>query len=579
MPAAKRSTKKKTAARKPVKKPAAKKAAAKPAARRTPAKKAAVRAKAAAKPKPRAKPARAAAAPAPKSPVLARVSLPADPYSAMLEQLREIAILEAVQRTMSWDQETMMPDKGAALRADQLRTLAGMIHDRRTNPFFGELLAASESNGVARSDGAIQANLREIRRDFDQATRLPKSLVEEMAEVASLAMEAWKEARKNSDFKAFLPWLERVVQLNQRKAQCLGIPAGGSELYDALLDQYEPGMTAARTEQIFGPLRDRLVPLIRKVADVRTPPSDRPAKAITPIDLQKKFVTAICERIGFDFKAGRIDESTHPFCEGIGPGDTRMTNRYRPDGWADALSTAMHESGHALYEQGLPKDSSFGQPLADAISLGIHESQSRMWENQIGRSQAFWKWALPEANRIFGATLMGFGPHDVYAAVNLVKPNLIRVESDELTYNLHIMLRFDLERAMIAGRLSPRDLPSTWNDRVRRDLGLPVPDDRRGCLQDVHWSMGAMGYFPTYTFGNLYSAQLWEAMGREMRDRDERIGKGDFAPILQWLRTNVHAHGRRYSAEDLCKKVTGKPLSHDALLRHLEHKVTAVYGV
>lgn len=578
MPAAKRSTKEKTT-KKTAKKAAAKPARAtpKPAARRA-AKKAPTRAKTVARPKPRAaarvKPARTA-----QSPEIARASLPADPYAAMLGQLREIAILEAVQRTMSWDQETMMPDKGAALRADQLKTLAGMIHDRRTNAFFGDLLAASESNGVARSDGAIGANIREIRRDYDQATRLPKALVEEMAEVASLAMEAWKEARKNSDFKAFLPWLERVVQLNQRKAQCLGIPKGGAELYDALLDQYEPGMTAARTEQIFGPLRERLVPLIRKVAGVRTPPSDRPAKAITPIELQKKFVAAICERIGFDFKAGRIDESTHPFCEGIGPGDTRMTNRYRPDGWADALSTAMHESGHALYEQGLPKDSHFGQPLADAISLGIHESQSRMWENQIGRSQAFWKWALPEANRIFGATLMGFGPHDVYAAVNLVRPNLIRVESDELTYNLHIMLRFDLERAMIAGRLAPRDLPSTWNDRVRRDLGLHVPDDRRGCLQDVHWSMGAMGYFPTYTFGNLYSAQLWEAMGRDLRDRDERIGKGDFAPVLQWLRANVHIHGRRYSAEDLCRKITGKPLSHDALMRHLEQKVTAVYGV
>jgi carboxypeptidase Taq len=443
----------------------------------------------------------------------------------------------------------------------------------------GELLDAAGEDSSVKGDTAAEANLREMKRDYDHATKLPKSLVEEIARCSSLGMDAWKEAKKNSDFKTFLPWLEKTVSLNRQKAECLGLPEGGKEHYDALLDIYEPGMTAAKTDAIFGPFRERLVPLIRTVNEVRNAPSDRPARAMTPIDLQKKFSSLICEKIGFDFQAGRIDESAHPFCEGVGPGDTRMTNRYRPDGWADALGTAMHESGHALYEQGLPKHDRFGQPLAEPISLGIHESQSRMWENQVGRSMAFWKWAISQAHKVFEAALMAYSAEDVYKAVNLVKPNLIRVESDELTYNLHIMLRFDLERAMISGKLSPRDLPGVWNDRIYKDLGLQVPDDRRGCLQDVHWSMGALGYFPTYTFGNLYAAQFWEAMEKDIKDRDERMARGEFAPILTWLRENIHRYGRQFSAEQLCKKITGKPLSHDPLMRHLEKKVSTVYGV
>jgi len=500
-------------------------------------------------------------------------------YEALVSHLKGVAVLESVSRTIGWDQETMMPAKAANLRAEQMQLLAGMMHDQRTDPLVGELLDAAGDDKSLKGDKVAEANLREIKRDYDQATKLPKALVEEIARCSSLGMDAWKDAKKNSDFKTFLPWLEKTVELNRKKAECLGLPEGGKEHYDALLDIYEPGMTAAKTEAIFKPFRDQLVPLIRKVTELRSIPSDRPARAMTPIEDQKKFATLICEKIGFDFQAGRIDESAHPFCEGVGPGDTRMTNRYRPDGWADALGTAMHESGHALYEQGLPKQDRFGQPLAEAISLGIHESQSRMWENQVGRSLAFWKWAITQAHKSFGAALMAYSAEDVYKAVNLVKPNLIRVESDELTYNLHIMLRFDLERAMISGNLSPRDLPGVWNDRIYKDLGLQVPDDRRGCLQDVHWSMGALGYFPTYTFGNLYAAQLWESMEKDIKNRDEKMAAGEFSPILSWLRDNIHRHGRQFSAEELCKKITGKPLSHDPLMRHLEKKVNAVYGV
>ena len=500
------------------------------------------------------------------------------PFDALHRELHEIAVLSSVGAVIGWDQETMMPAKGAAIRAEQREIMSALAHERRTSKRLGDLIAAAEARASKGAPPAQRANLREIRRDYDRALKLPSSLVAELARCASLGMEAWKDARKKSDFKLFLPWLTRTIELSRDKATCYGAPKGG-ELYDALIDEYEPGMTAARTRAVFGPLRERLVPLIDAVARAKGKPSEAPARVEFEIEAQKRFSTEVCRAIGFDFDAGRMDQSAHPFCEGIGPGDTRMTNRYRPDGWSDSLSTAMHESGHALYEQGLPKAGQFGQPLAEAVSLGIHESQSRMWENLVGRSRTFWTWALPLARKTLGPGLAKLSPDQVYKAVNIVRPNLIRVESDELTYNLHIMLRFDLERAMIAGELAPKDLPGEWNRRIKSDLGLAVPDDRRGCLQDVHWSAGLVGYFPTYTFGNLYAAQFWEAMARDLPKRDTMMSKGEFAPILSWLRESIHAHGRRYSAEELCKRVTGQPLSHDALLRHLARKVSAVYGV
>lgn len=510
----------------------------------------------------------------------------ASPYSSLMSRLRENAVIESASRVLSYDQETVMPERGAELRSQQLEAMSALIHARKTSKELGDLLAACESDTSLRSDPIASANLRELRRDYNLATRLPTELVAEMARCSSLGMHAWKEARQKSDFALFLPWLRKTIELHRRKAECYagsggGRPPAGGELYDFLLDEYEPGMTAAKTRAIFGPLRERLVPLIERVLRSSAAgggPDESLAHAEFPIEKQAAFCAMITKRIGFDDSAGRVDVSTHPFCDGIGPGDTRMTNRYRADGWADSLSTAMHESGHALYEQGLPKHERFGQPAAEAVSLGIHESQSRLWENLVGRSLAFWTWAAPRAGEMMGGRLAGAAPEAIHKAVNAVKPNFIRVESDELTYNLHIMLRFDLERAMIAGELDPVDLPGEWNKRIKSDLGLTVPDDRRGCLQDVHWSMGLVGYFPTYTFGNLYSAQFWEAIKRDIPDRDEQMARGEFGPILNWLRANIHAHGRRYRAGELCERVTGKPLSHDALMRHLEAKVAAVYG-
>jgi len=298
-----------------------------------------------------------------------------------------------------------------------------------------------------------------------------------------------------------------------------------------------------------------------------------------PQERQHAFNQIVLRRIGFDAESGRLDVSAHPFSVGLGPGDTRITTRYRDDGFLDALGSTLHEAGHGLYEQGLPKEKLAGQPLADPLGLGIHESQSRLWENHVGRSRAFCRWAVPEIRSIVGAPLDTLTEDELYAAVNIVRPNLIRVESDEATYHLHILLRFDLERAMLRGDLRAADLPGAWNERVKRDLGLEVPDDASGCLQDVHWSMGAIGYFPTYTLGSLYAAQFWQAAASDVPGLSEQIARGEFGPLLGWLRDKIHAHGRRYAAAELCERVTGAPLTHKPLVRHLEDKLRPLYGI
>jgi carboxypeptidase Taq len=506
-------------------------------------------------------------------------SEPMTPYRALLAELREIAVLGSVSATLGWDQEVMMPPAAAGLRGDQAALLSGLVHERRTSPALGELIARCEADTETMADPDAAANLANLRHDYDRATRLPTELVREMAEVTTHSMHAWREHRESNDFASFAPWLEKVVALNRRTAEYLGVPEGG-ELYDALLESFEPGMRAAELDRVFGELRAGLVPLIRELRENGTTPPTEWMKIPLDVEKQIAFGRGVVERMGFDFAAGRLDVSTHPFCEGAGPGDTRLTTRYEAGELLSALHGTMHETGHGLYEQGLPKAERFGQPLAEAASMGIHESQSRMWENFVGRSRAFWTWALPELQRLADdPTVSALDVETVYRGLNAVNPNLIRIESDEATYNLHIMLRYDLERAMLKGDLSVTDLPAAWNDRMRSDLGLEVPDDRQGVLQDIHWSMGAIGYFPTYTLGNLYAAQLWEGIGAALPDLDAQLARGELGGLLGWLRTNVHMHGRRYTAPVLCERATGRPLSHEPLLRYLEGKLRPVYGL
>jgi len=499
-------------------------------------------------------------------------------YQDLIGSLREAAVLGSVGNLLSWDQETMMPPRGADVRAEQAALIARLAHEKACSPQLGERIAACEADPALAADPPAAANLREIRRDYDRRCKLPADLVAEIGETSSRAVEAWKQARRDSEFAAFRPWLERQLELARRKAACYGTPPG-AQPYDALLEDYEPGMTAARLERMFAPLRDALTELIAEIADAGLEPDGDLQRVRLDVDAQHRFNGWLLQRLGFDGDAGRLDVSTHPFCSGIAPGDTRLTTRYRETDFLDALGSTMHEAGHALYEQGLPHERHFGQPLGEAASLGIHESQSRLWENHVGRSLPFWAWAFPAAQRHFAPALEPFTVEQAYRAVNTVRPHLVRVESDEATYNLHVMLRFDLERAMLRGDLAVSDLPGAWNERMRQDLGLEVPDDARGCLQDIHWGLGAVGYFPTYTLGNLYGAQFWEALTAARPAAERQLEQGAFDPVLAWLREQIHAHGRRYSADELCRLVTGRPLGHEPLLRHLEGKLRPLYGV
>jgi len=506
-------------------------------------------------------------------------------YGELCAKKRDAATLSSISHLLGWDQETYMPKGGTAGRAEQASLMAGLIHERETSAALGDLISACESDRDVQADGDAAANVREMRRDYDKSTKLPGELVKELANVGARAQDAWKSARKENDFKAFLPWLDTMMTLTRRKAECYGTPDGG-ELYDALIDEYEADARASEIEAVFTPLRARLSDLVKNLLDNGTQPDLGPRTVRVAEAAQHAFGLKVIEQMGFDLNAGRLDTTTHPFCEGLAPGDTRLTTRYDEDYFMGALYGTMHEAGHGVYEQGLPKVGGdgeptglYGTPLTEARSLGIHESQSRGWENFVGRGRSFWEWAKPIADGFFGDEFKKYSVDDVYRAANVVERSFIRVEADEATYNLHVMLRFGLERSLISGDLAVKDLPGEWNERFKEMMGADVPDDAHGCLQDVHWSFGLVGYFPTYTLGNLYAAQFFEAIREETPDLDARIGTGDMSAVLDWSRRHVHSLGRRWSASEMCEKATGKALSAEPLMRHLERKLKAVYGV
>ncbi len=498
------------------------------------------------------------------------------PYDQLRELCRKASVVGSIQALLGWDQEAYMPAGGADARADQAAEMASIVHQRRTSAKIGELL--TECEGSPPNDTDEQQNLKLMRRDYDRLTKLPEDLVSELARVGSKAQEAWKAARSANDFDAFQPWLEQMMALSRRKAECYGVPDGG-ELYDALLDEYEPDARSADIQKVFEPLAVQLSELVAELLDAPQQPSGEPNKSSVDPKNQHAFGQRLLKEIGFDLSKGRLDVTTHPFCEGVAPGDTRLTTRYADDNFMDAMYSTLHEMGHGLYEQGLPKAERQGEPLGDSVSLGIHESQSRLWENFVGRSQEFWKWATPVAHATLGAPINAFGEDQLFAAANHIERSFIRVEADEATYNLHVMLRFELERAMLRGDLSVADLPGAWNERFEQLLGVAVPDNQRGCLQDVHWSFGLIGYFPTYTLGTLYAAQLWEAAHVKIPGLDEQISRGEFAPLLGWLRAGIHAHGRRWTAGELCERMTGKPLGPEALMDYLGNKLRPLYGI
>jgi len=490
------------------------------------------------------------------------------PYDELLAHQREASLLSSTSALLAWDQETYMPGGAGERRAEQLALLAKLAHERGTDPRIADWLANAEGS----DDPDEQACVREWRRDYERATRLPSALVVELASTESRAQQAWAEARAASDFAQFRPMLERLVELQRQKADCL--KADDQTRWDALADLYEPGMRAEDLRALFGPLRERLVALRQRLAAGSEPDVTFRERVIDEAR-QESFVREVVGAMGFDFDRGRIDRSAHPFCTSTG-GDVRLTTRFHKDNVLDALGSTMHEGGHGLYEQGLPQQR-YGTPLADAVSLGIHESQSRLWENHVGRSEAFWQWCWPVATRHLGDACDGQDADTVYRLSNLVRPDLIRVEADEATYDLHVMVRFELETALVDGAVEVADVPERWNALYADYLGVQVPDDARGCLQDVHWSCGLFGYFPTYTLGNLYAAQFAAAAARELGDLDAMLAAGEFAPLRSWLHEHVHQHGRRYGAAELCRRATGRDLSSEPFLTYLERKLVHAY--
>lgn len=479
----------------------------------------------------------------------------------------ELADLKSALAALSWDQETMMPSRGAEPRARQLSTLAGLYHEKLTDPALLDVTEAVTENGSTSWESRSGS---ELKREIEKAACVPRSLVEEIARSTSLAYHAWVEARAADDFGAFAPWIEKIFSLKRQEAHCR---SAGGDPYETLLDDYEPELAVAELESVLSFVQPRLSALLERIVAAGRPVTD--VEGSFEPTAQEAFGREVLTAIGFDWESGRLDRSPHPFCSGFSPSDVRITTRYSETDVTSALFGIIHEGGHALYEQGLPVER-FGWPACEAISLGIHESQSRLWENQIGRGRPFWTFWLPRLQEAF-PDLADWSLDRFVLAINRVEPSLIRVEADEVTYGLHIVLRFEIERALLAGDLPVEDLPSAWNDRMEAYLGIRPPGDADGVLQDTHWSQGLIGYFPTYLLGNLYAAQLLAAARGELVDLDEATSAGRFRPLREWLRDNVHRAGRTQTASELMESVTGSSLDPSFFLDYLEEKFGALY--
>ena len=486
------------------------------------------------------------------------------------DRLYDVNALHSASSMMEWDQQTYMPRGGAEARAEHLGILSRMSHETFTDERTGTLIDKAKSEASTEDEEAM---LRVVRRDYDLATKLPTSLVEEKSKLAAEAHEVWVEARKNNDFKTFQPYLERMFEIAKKEAEYLGYT---EHIYDALLDQYEQDGTAADVRKMFETIKAPLVELVRKIKESPNPIDDKVLHGEWPIEPQKKFTEMVVQAIGFDFTRGRQDIAPHPFCTGWSVCDIRLTTRYK-NYLPSAIMGSMHEAGHGMYEQGSPVEWD-RTPLAGGVSLGVHESQSRLWENIVGRSLPFWHRFFRDLVVAF-PQLAGLQAEDWYRMINKVEPSFIRVEADEVTYNLHIMIRFELECDLLTGTIAVKDLPEAWNAKYKEYLGITPKNDAEGCLQDVHWSGGSIGYFPTYSMGNLLSYQIWNTLKKDIGDTDGLMQKGEFAPILGWLSDKVYKQGRKFTPRELVQRVTGKPMGAEDYLAGITAKYEELYGL
>lgn len=495
------------------------------------------------------------------------------PLGDLHRELTRIGRLRQALALLGWDQETLMPPGGAAARAGTIGDLTEIVHRRAIAPELADRLSAAEAEAQAVGSAVAVAYCREARRDHERRCNVPPELAQAIARTASEAQQVWRAARAASDFARFQPCLEQLLALKREEAQAVDARRAP---YDTMLDDYEPGMTGPRMQALVTAVKPTLVELVARYAPrmggVRADFMAGPF----PVGAQQQIAREIIAGMGFDLQRGRLDVSTHPFCSGLATGDVRLTSRYHESN-LDSIFSVIHEAGHGLYEQGLDPAWEL-TPYGGAVSLGIHESQSRLWENLVGRSAPFWTHFFPRLQALFPAELGGVTREEFLRAINRVQPSLIRVEADEVTYSLHVMLRFEIEQRLVAGELAVADLPAAWREQMRALLGLEPPSDREGVLQDIHWSFGAFGYFPTYFLGNLYSAQIYEAAGRALPDLDGDLARGLLAPLREWLGAQVHRHGSHYAPLELCRRVTGQELDPACYLTYLQHKLTGLYG-
>jgi carboxypeptidase Taq len=492
--------------------------------------------------------------------------------TALRERLAELVDLRHAQHVLGWDQQTMMPPRGAAARAESLATLERIAHQQFVSAETGRLIesAGRELNG-AEPDSDDARLVAVVRRRWEKSRRVPAELAADLARASSLGQEAWITARAQSDFAAFAPYLTTNYELARRYVDCFD---EFDCAYDALLDDYDPGMRCAEVDVLFDELKRELMPLIGTVAALEI--DDSCLHGSFPLDRQRALVDEVVTRMGFDRRGWRLDDAVHPFATGFGSGDVRITTRWDQTYFASALYGAMHECGHGLYEAGIA-DSLQRTPLGSAESLALHESQSRMWENMVGRGRPFCAVLAPRVAELF--SIGGLDADRLYRAVNRIQPSFIRVEADEATYGMHIVLRFELEQDLIEGRLAIADLPEAWNARFKDYLGLDVTDDADGVLQDVHWSAGLIGYFPTYALGNLIAGQLWQRVHEQLPELEDQLEAGELEPLREWLREHVHRHGAKFDSGELLRRVVGEPIAVAPFIAYLKRKLSDVYGV
>jgi carboxypeptidase Taq len=473
---------------------------------------------------------------------------------------------------LGWDQNTYMPPGGNAARGQQMATLGVMIHDRITDKRVGKWLKELAKAKLNASDAALVAR---VRHAYERATKIPADFIEAYTKQRTQTQSVWIQARQSKNFAMFAPEFKKIIEMTRKQADYLGYK---DHPYDALHDAYEIGSTAAKVKSVFAPLRDETVRLVKTIASSKMKIGDSVLHQHYDEQLQEQFAVGVVKAFGYDFNHGRLDRTVHPFAQGMGKYDVRITTRYDSNFLNMALFGTMHEAGHAMYEQGIA-DKYYRTPLGRSISLGIHESQSRLWENLVGRSHHFWQWAYPDLQKTFPKQLKKVPLENFYGAINKVKPSFIRVEADEVTYNLHIMVRFELELALLENKLKVKDLPEAWNSKYQDYLGITPPDDAVGCMQDIHWSYGLIGYFPTYTLGNIMSVQLFEAAKKAHPDLEQDIKKGQFETLLGWLKQNVHEHGSRYLPQELLKKATGSELDSGPYVKYLNTKFRHLYDL